>query len=128
MSVEENKAVLRRLYDRVNQGDLDVIDEVFSHNSFARHAPLAESPEHREIRDLEVFKRSVQESFARFTSIRETIEFMIGEDERIGTLVTVVATMPAGPSRQGAADETSTWQFLIFWRFEKQRIVEVWIK
>lgn len=38
MSTEENKATIYRLFDELNKGNIDIIDEVFS-DDFIRHAP-----------------------------------------------------------------------------------------
>jgi steroid delta-isomerase-like uncharacterized protein len=40
MSAEENKAVIRRLGEAVNKGNLDVVDEIFA-SDYVRHDPSA---------------------------------------------------------------------------------------
>ena len=37
MSTEENKATIKRLFEEMNKGNLDIIDEVFA-DDFLRHA------------------------------------------------------------------------------------------
>ena len=40
MSAEENKAVIRRLAEAVNKGNLDAVDEIFAPD-YVRHDPSA---------------------------------------------------------------------------------------
>lgn len=40
MSTEENKAILNRLEEAINKGNLDVVDEIFTSN-YVRHDPSA---------------------------------------------------------------------------------------
>jgi steroid delta-isomerase-like uncharacterized protein len=40
MSAKKNKAVIRRLVEAVNNGDLDVVDEIFA-SDYVRHDPSA---------------------------------------------------------------------------------------
>ena len=75
MSIEANKALLRRYYQEVlNQGNLSVIDQLFA-------SDLVES-----------FKQAVTMSRAAFPDLQVTIEDQIGESDRVVTRWTAQGT------------------------------------
>lgn len=75
MSVEANKALLRRYYQEVlNQGNLSAIDELFAPD-------LVES-----------FKQAVTMSRSAFPDLRVTIEDQIAEGDRVATRWTAQGT------------------------------------
>ena len=70
MSAEENKAIVRRVFEEVwNKGNLDIIDELVA-SDFVRHDPA--SPE--EIRGREGIKPFIEMYQYAFPDTEETVE------------------------------------------------------
>src|SRR5205809_2652518 len=80
MSAEENKAIIRRLYEEgYNQRRTDIIDELYAAD-YVNHSPLpGEAP------DRAGTKRALTQGLAAFPDSRFTIEEMIAEGDRVVT-------------------------------------------
>jgi predicted ester cyclase len=77
MSVEQNKATIRRVIDELRKGNLDIVDQAFSPN-FAFHAHThADRPP----RGLEGARTMVTSSV--LGDVRATIEDIFGEGDRV---------------------------------------------
>src|SRR4051794_30222375 len=86
MSLDENKALVRRAYDGFSQRDLTVIDEVFS-ESYTSHFPGQESTVGREP------LRAVLQSFLDgFPDLEFTIEDQLAEGDKVATRWTAKGT------------------------------------
>ncbi len=78
---EENKALVRRLLEEVfNEGDLDLIDELFA-DEFVFHDPA--SPE--EIRGPEGARQYVEVYRSAFPDVHVTLEDQVAEGDRVAT-------------------------------------------
>ncbi len=79
MSVQENKAIVRRAYDSFSAGDLSVIDEVFAPD-YTAHFPGEEPAVGREP------LRAVLQSFLEgFPDLKFVIEDQVGEGDKVVT-------------------------------------------
>ena len=88
MSAEENKAIVRRSFeDLLNQGDLNVADEVYAPD-FLGHDPAM--PE--EMRGPEDAKQFVSFYRSAFPDIHVTIEDQVAEGDRVVTRFTTRGT------------------------------------
>ena len=80
MSVEENKALVRRIFEEVwNQGKLDVVNEVCPPNVVAH---LVGNPD---IRGIEGYKQFVTTFRTAFPDLHYTIEAQIAEGDKVVT-------------------------------------------
>lgn len=87
MSAEENKAIHRRAFEEIwNQGNLDVVDEIFA-TDFVFHDPV--SPE---VRGPKGFKQFVTIYRAAFPDIHFTIEDQIAEGDKVVARWTTLGT------------------------------------
>ncbi len=87
MSVENNKAVAQRIYDAINQGNLDLFDELIS----------ADFVEHEEFPGLpsigpEAPKAALGMFRAAFPDLRFTPNEMIAEGDRVAVRATMTGT------------------------------------
>ena len=86
MSTEENKAVLRRLYEEVwSQGNLATVDELLAVD-YVLHDPA------HLVRGPEGFKAYVSAFRAAFPDLHATIEDQIAEEGKVAMRFTVRAT------------------------------------
>ena len=86
MSTEENKALLRRLFEEVwNQGKLGTVDELLA-TDYVLNDPA------QMVRGPEGFKAYVSAFRAAFPDMKATIEDQIAEDDRVVMRFTVHAT------------------------------------
>ena len=87
MSVEQNKAIVRRLVDEAQtQGRLDVVDELIAAD-FVDHSPFPGVPPTRE--GVKMLFAGLR---AAFPDLRVTIAEQIAEDERVATRKTFRGT------------------------------------
>jgi len=77
MSIEENKAFTHRVSEEIfNQGNLDLVDEIFD-KDFIGHG----SPE--DIKGPESFKQYLSSIFSAFPDIKVTIQDQIAEGNKV---------------------------------------------
>jgi predicted ester cyclase len=94
MSLEENKAVIRRLFEAENRRNLKVLDELIASDFIeGRNTPF-------ELRGPEGYKQFVTMLFKAFPDWHETIEDMIAEGDKVCVPVNATAT------------HTGEWNFL----------------
>jgi predicted ester cyclase len=79
VSVEENKAIVRRFEEELNKGNLDVIDELLSPDFVDRSLIPGQGP------TREDFKRTQQQVFDAFHTTSFTIEKQIAEGDTVVT-------------------------------------------
>ncbi|MCL4535516.1 MAG: ester cyclase [Bacteroidetes bacterium] len=126
MSVEENKAVVRRLIEEVwNKGNLAVADEIIAEDNIEQ-MPL---PPHR--LGPQEYKEWVARTRAVFPDLHLTIDDMIGEGDKVMVRETWRGTQKAAFRTLLGVDLTATGrqvrvaQFSVF-RLVNGRIVEYW--
>jgi predicted SnoaL-like aldol condensation-catalyzing enzyme len=83
MAVEENKALIRRAIEEAhNNGNLDVIDEVYA-SDYVLHTPTPVPVE--EMRGPEAIKRFINTQHAAFPSLEFIVEDQIAEGDKVVT-------------------------------------------
>jgi steroid delta-isomerase-like uncharacterized protein len=90
MTPEQNKALVRRWLDAINQGDVAVTDEVFSPDCTRRmiyHASVT-----RVGRGSDAIKRRISEWRAAFPDWNFTVEDMVADNDVVMTRCTVRGT------------------------------------
>ena len=87
---EQNKALIRRLIKEVEQGNLDVVDELLAPD-FVDHDLLPDQEP-----DREGYKRGLAEDSAAFSNIHITIEDQIAEGDKVVTRFTWRGTHDGG--------------------------------
>jgi len=89
MSLEENKALVRRVYELSTKKDTSALFELYDPGYI----------EHLRDRDetLEQLKRGVAVIFAAFPDLAFTIEDMIAEGDKVAYRVTITGTHTGGP-------------------------------
>jgi steroid delta-isomerase-like uncharacterized protein len=85
MSTEENKALLRRTYEAVNQGDLTAFFEQFAPDFVLHNGTMT-------IRGLEAFKQIEAMLLTALPDIHYTVEDLIAEGDKVAVRLTVTGT------------------------------------
>jgi predicted ester cyclase len=120
MSTEENKALIRRLFDEcVNRANLEMADEIFAQNFVDHGAPV-------ERQGATGVKDSLVKMRAAFPDLACRLDDIIAEGERVHVRLTIRGTqrgMYAGVQPTGA---TITWTGMDDFRFEHGKVVERW--
>lgn len=119
MFEQQNRAVVRLFFQKASEGDLSVLDEVFT-EELVFHAPT------RDVRGLDNFRRIATDLYHAFADQRYTIEDELAEGEKVVTRWSWEAThvgeymgFPATGKR------VTTWGITIF-RFSHGKISEAW--
>jgi predicted ester cyclase len=87
MSVEENKAAIRRIYEEVfNKGNLAVADEIIATNWVAR------APGGQEYRDPDGFKQFITMTRNAFPDLQMTLEDIVAEGDKVAHCATLQGT------------------------------------
>ncbi len=87
MSAEENKEVMRRFWEGVNNGDMSVMDELAAPDVVIHFAGLPEP-----VRGIEAWKQMAQTYYSAFPDLQETQEDAIAEGDRVAARVSWRAT------------------------------------
>jgi|WetSurMetagenome_2_1015567.scaffolds.fasta_scaffold670369_1 predicted ester cyclase len=117
MSVEENKAIISRIWDECNKGNLEVIDDYFADN-FVRY------DHNGQIMDRAGYKRMCTFIVKSIPDFHVTIDDMIGEGEKIAFRMTLTGTNTGAVGPNPPTGKKVTYKEVYFARFEKGKVVE----
>ncbi len=84
MSLEENKAIVRRFVEAYNKQNLDLLDDLV--------APDYVDPDYPQLQGLESLKQMMNMFFKAFPDFHETIEDIIAEGDKVWVLLTYTGT------------------------------------
>ena len=122
MSIEENKAIVRRWSEEIwSQGKLDVADEIVAPD-YVRHDPGDPFP----ARGPEDVKRLVGMLRGMLPDLTITIEDMIGEGDKVMIRYTAVATDSEGFMGKPATGIVTRTPAMQLCRLANGQIVESW--
>ncbi len=124
MSAEENKALLQRAYEQIfNQGNLNLIEEIFSTDFVDHEAP---PPGMEGLEGIEVLRQFVKVSRDAFPDLQFTAEDMIAEGDKVAARYTMRGTHQGeflGVAPTGNQIEVTGIDIV---RFEGGKMVEHW--
>ena len=119
MSLEENKALVRRFIEAYNTRNLDLFDDLV--------APDYIDHTHRQ-HGLESFKRLFQLAFKAFPDWHEHIEDIIAEGDKVWVCVTATGTHTGEWNLSGVplppTGRKVTMRMVFIWRIDDGRLVE----
>ena len=117
MSTEENKALLRRLFEEVwNQGNLAPLHEVLA----------ADFLYHPDLRGLEAYKQAIRLYLTAFPDLHFTIEDMLAEGDRVVTRWTLRGTHQGPFQDIPPTGKQVTLTGISIFRVANGKGVEVW--
>jgi steroid delta-isomerase-like uncharacterized protein len=120
MSVQQNKAVVRRLIEELNRGNLAIADELIGSTYVDQNAsPMPPGPAS--------FKETIALFRTGFPDLRWTIEELVGEDDRV--VLRVIARGSHQGSFLGIAPTGKSVKVngTAIYRLEGGKIVEAWV-
>jgi len=122
MSIEKNKAIIRKLFEAENKRNLAILDELIAPDFIeGRNTPF-------ELRGPEGYKQFVTMLFKGFPDWHETIEDIIAEGDKICVLLKATATHTGEWNFLGVTlvptGEKITYMAVNIWRVVNGKIVE----
>jgi predicted ester cyclase len=122
--VEQNKATVRRILERLSAGDIAGFIDALAPN-YVRHCQ-AMPPELQEIRGREVMHQWLLSNHATFPDYHEEIETLVGEGDFVAWRSKGTGTQagPLGPFP--ATNKRMEITIIGMHRFEAGRIAETW--
>ena len=119
MSVEENKAIVRRFTEEFNKGNLDVLDEVFA----ADCARVGASAEHQ---GSKAFKRALARFRTAFPDLQMTNEDMVAEGDKVWVRWSGLGTHQGEFGGVAPTGKQVTMLGVRTYRFSGGKVVEHW--
>ncbi len=116
----DNKAIARRFYDAMNEGKLEIIDEVIDENLIEHDEFPGLTPNREGVRQ---FFQMVRTAFPDFSM---TIEDMIAEEDKVFIRATMKGTQQGEFMGIPASGKQMTVPFADIVRFSGGRVVEHW--
>jgi serine phosphatase RsbU (regulator of sigma subunit)/ketosteroid isomerase-like protein len=120
VSLEENKALVRRFLEEQAKGNLDVIDELLSPDFVDRGLVPGQGP------TREDFKRSIAEILDTFSIIRFTIEEQIAEGDTVVTKYTERSVIRGEWFGMPPTGTVENFQGIYIHRISDGKIIEEW--
>lgn len=121
MSIEENKAIPHRYYDEVyNQGNLDVIDEIYSKNVISHISS-------QEKKGPEGIKEVVSKNLNAFPDVHFYLKDQIAEGNKVVTRWTLTGTHKGEFSGIAPTGKSVKATGITISKISKGKIVENWI-
>ena len=120
-NTEANKALVRRFFDEVmNEGNLDLVDEIFAPEYVNRHAHPGQQPGPDGVRQLVTNVRRA------FPDLVETVDDLVAEGDRVGLRLTLRGTHLGAFRGAEATGKRVEVMGMAIVRVEDDRIAEGW--
>ena len=119
MSLEENKAIIRKVIGAVNNKNLASLDELIA-TDFVYHTST------QRIQGLEIMKQGVREELRSFPDLHVTIKDIMAEGEKVWVRLRETATHKAPFRGLAPTGEKLTYTVMTIWRIVQGKIEEGW--
>jgi len=120
MSAEENKAIVRRLFDEVwNTGKLDKVEELYSPDFVADYRPYAPLRT-----GLEGIKEMVRRAWTTFPDYHEELEELIAEGEKVVARFLITGTQKGQWGLLPPTGKKLRFEEIVILRIIKGKVVE----
>ena len=122
MSVEDNKAIVRRFYDEVmTRGNTDVLDEVMAEDFVDHGEALFGSP-----RGRAVLKQGIVATHGILSNLSVHLEDVIAEGDMVGVRGTMRCVQQGAFLGVAPTGHELTWKGLAMFRIADGKIAERW--
>jgi len=116
MSLEKNKAIVRKAIEAINKQDLSLLDDLVAPNYF----------DHRQVRGRENVKQFVTMVFKAFPDFHATIEDIIAEGDKVWARVTYSGTHTGDYLGFAPTGKTISYNSVTIKRLVNGKMVEGW--
>ena len=117
MSLEENKAIVRKVVEAANKRNLDLMDEIVAPD-FVDHK--------HQSRGLEALKQTVAMLYKSFPDFREKTEDIIAEGDKVWVRLTNTGTHAGEFRGLAPTGKKFTITSVDIWRIANGKVVEGW--
>lgn len=115
MSLEENKAIILRLVEALNNKDFDLIDDLISADYFDHLLP---------VRGLEAFKQYANIFLNAFPDLHRTVKDIIAEADKVWIRIEITGTQTGQFRGLAPTGKKITVPSVIIWRIANGKITE----
>jgi predicted ester cyclase len=125
VSAEENKALIRHLFEESNKGKtaaMAVIDELYDAN-IVLHCPRG-----KDICGLKDFKQANEESFDEIPDAISTIDDMIAEGDKVAVRLTMTGTYVGKMGDTSSPSKKLMVSMIVIDRVAGGKFVEEWVR
>ena len=119
---EANKAIVRRLVEEMDKGNLDIFDELLS-SDYVYHFPGSPEP-----LDGQAHKESARTFYEAFPDLHHSIEDQISEGDRVVTRMTNRGTHRGEFMGVQPTGRETVFEVIDIVRIASGKIVEEWIQ
>jgi len=116
VSLEENKAIIRKMFEAFNKQDLALLDE-FIAPDYVDHP--------RQFRGLESYKQHLTMSYKSFPDSHETIEDIIAEGDKVWIRIKGTGTHKGEFRGLAPTGKKITWEAVSIYRTADGKVVEL---
>lgn len=124
MSEQENAAIVHRLYDELNKGNIDIVDEVIAPNFVAHGETMGLDPNSTDRRAA--MKKGILWAKGIFPDLVVTIEESIASGDRVVCRLNWVGTQKDPFMGVQPSGQPITWTAIAINRIENGQIAERW--
>jgi len=117
VSLEENKAVVCRMFEAFNRQDLDQLDELIAPD-YVDHP--------RRFRSLKSYKKHLAAWFKAIPDSHETIEDIIAEGDKVWARLMGTGTNRGEYRGLAPTGKKVKWEAVSIWRIADGKVVEMW--
>ncbi len=120
MSVARNKAILQHIFEELNKGDIDIVDELFTEDFVDRYPVPGETP------DKEGFKQFLAGLYKSFPDWRWSLEDIFSEGDKVAYRFTMQGTDRGGYIGMPPTGKKINFAGIGILRFDNGKVVERW--
>lgn len=126
MTLEENKALLRRCFDQVwSEGNLDVVEEIYAPDFISHQHGHPRGP--HDVRGIEGIKAFVREFHSAFPDFHDRIEDQVAEGDKVVTRYISAGTQRGPLMGVQATNRRVSWSGTTIDRVVDGKIAENWV-
>jgi predicted ester cyclase len=122
-TIEENKALARRLGETIDARQLDLLDDIVAPN-FVRHCQATPQVD---VTNLQAFKEFLRQDAAVFPDSRQTLKHMVAEGNLVAVWVMYEGTQRGQMGPFPPSGKNMQVDFGAVLRVEEGRIAEMWV-
>jgi len=116
MSLEKNKAIIRKMFEAFNKQNLDALDELIAPN-YVDHP--------RQFRSLKSYKQHLTKFYKSFPDSHETIDDIIAEGDKVCIHIKGTATHKGEYRGLAPTGKKTTWESVSIYRIVDGKVAEL---